>query len=585
MRHTASYKYNYPRPQLVREKWTDLDGEWDFAFDFDKKGEQNGYTRGFTATQKINVPYVYQVPASGIGDTTLCEQIWYQRQISLSPEKGEKILLHLEGCDYTTRVWLNGEFCGTDDGGYHRLTFDLTAAAKKGNNTLVICVNDDYLTGKPRGKQRWKDKDFGCWYIDTTGIYKTAWLETVNDLHIDFVAFDTSLSDKTVTARVKLGGAESKKAVKLKMDVSYDGKSVGTAVADVTGNDVAVKTVIAGELKLWNVGAPELYDVKLTLVDGKTETDSVMSYFGMREIKTVGAKILLNGKPLYQKLILDQGYWQEGGLTPPTVDAFEDDIKLMLAMGFNGCRKHEKVEDERFLYYADIYGYIVWSEMPSMYECLTEQSMATFKREWLLAVEQLGSHPCILCWVPFNESWGIEHIREDKRTQDFVNDIWRATKAADGTRPVISNDGWEHTLSDILTIHHYTQSGDTLHKCFDTVEKCASKKFAEHDRGAFADGYEYNGQPIMITEFGGTAFVNDVDDARWGYGDSVKSDEEFIARFRSLIAAIDSLPFVSGYCYTQLSDVYHEVNGLTDFARKPKAAPDTIKAILTESGR
>ncbi len=585
MQHTASYKHNYPRPQLVREGWTNLDGKWDFAFDFNKTGESKGYTNGFKAQKQITVPYAYQVPASGIGDTALCEQVWYQNEIELSPEKGKRIMLRLEGCDYRTRVWINGKFCGEDTGGYHRLSFDLTDGAKKGKNTLVICVNDDYSTAKPRGKQRWKDKDFGCWYIDTTGIYKTAWLETVSELHIEKIAYDTDIRSKTVTVKTVVNGAETAVSPKLKLTVKYGGKTVGTAETAVGGENVSATVSLGGDVMLWNVGDAKLYDTELELYDGDTLADSVKSYFGMREITIDGGRILLNGKPLYQKLVLDQGYWTEGGLTPPNVEAFEDDIKLMLSMGFNGCRKHEKIEDERFLYYADIYGYITWCEMPSMYEALNDESKAVFKREWLIAVNELGSHPCILCWVPFNESWGIEHICTDKSVQDFVNDTYYATKAADSTRPVITNDGWEHTVSDILTIHHYTQSGDIMHACFDEVQKCCAKKYAEHDRGAFSDGYEYKGQPIMITEFGGTAFVKDAVDAKWGYGDGVKNTDEFISRFGSLIDAIDRIPFMNGYCYTQLSDVYHEVNGLTDFARNPKASADVIRSILTKRGR
>lgn len=580
MKHISFWQKNYPRPQFVRKKWTNLNGEWDFAFDKDGSGRDKGYFNGFETAQKITVPYAYQVKASGIGDPTLCENIWYQRKIELSPEKNKRVLLHLEGCDYETRVWLNGVDCGGDKGGYHRLTFDLTEGAKKGENLLVIAVKDDYSTEKPRGKQRWKAEDFGCWYIDTSGIYKTAWLEEVSDSYVNGAKLTPDVENGLITAELDIvngGGCE------ISCTVTYGGKEVCRKACAADGE--CVLTLPLGEnVRLWNVGAPELYELKFELTRGKEVCDEVYSYAGMREVKIEDGKILLNGKPLYQKLVLDQGYWDGYGLTPPSEEALERDITQMTEMGFNGCRKHQKIEDERFLYYADVYGYIVWGEMPSMYSN-TPASRETFKREWRLAAEQQYNHPCVLCWVPFNESWGIEQIKTDKVVQNFVNEVYYATKALDKTRPVITNDGWEHTVSDILTIHHYTQVGSVLYNAFNTVEKCTADKFDDHERGAFADGYSYNGQPVMITEFGGTAFVKDATGAKWGYGAGVNSGEEYIARFRSLIKAVDDIPFMCGYCYTQLSDVYHEVNGIVGFGREEKVPAETIKTILSENGR
>lgn len=581
MKHTASYIPEYPRPQFVRDNWTDLNGEWDFAFDRENVGEANGYRNGFDTKQKINVPFAYQVEASGIGDPTMCEHVWYMRKLELCPERGKTILLHLEGCDHKTHVWLNGVDCGSAVGGYHRLSFDITKAAVKGENTLVIAVEDSYSKEQPRGKQRWQSTDHGCWYIDTTGIYKTVWLEVIDDIHIDDVKITPHASGR-VEFDFSVAAADG---AEVRVTVKYGGKTVAFGDARVERRACSIELEIsAPELRLWSVGAPELYDVVFELIaDGKV-TDTVKSYFGIREIKTENGKVLLNGKPLYQKLVLDQGYWKDSGLTPRNEQALENDIKLMLEMGFNGCRKHEKIEDERFMYYADVYGYLIWCEMPSEYD-LTDKAKLAVKTEWQLILRQMYNHPCIVCWVCFNESWGIENIKTDKPTQDFVNEVYRLVKAYDATRPVITNDGWEHTISDILTIHHYTQSGAALHSYFDTVEKCAAEKYDDHERGAFADGYGYNGQPIMISEFGGTAFVNEAVGAKWGYGDGVKNLDEYVDRLRGLIRAIDSIPFIGGYCYTQLSDVYHEVNGLTEFDRTPKASPDVIAKILSESGR
>ena len=242
------------------------------------------------------------------------------------------------------------------------------------------------------------------------------------------------------------------------------------------------------------------------------------------------------------------------------------------------------MEDERFLYYSDIIGFILWAEMPSMYTN-TENSRRVFEREWLLSVEQQRNHPCVLTWVPFNESWGVEGILTDESLQEFVNDIYYKTKAIDSTRPVVTNDGWEHTISDILTIHHYEQDAEKLYSFYDTVEKCCSDKWENHRTGAFAKGYGYNGQPIIISEFGGTAFADDAQGENWGYGVAVKDKEEFYARFESLVTAIDSLPHCSGYCYTQVTDVQQEVNGLLDFDHKSKFDKARMKQILNKKGR
>ena len=584
MKHTASYIPEYPRPQFVRKAWVDLNGAWDFAFDKDGTGLEKGYSGGFDTKQKINVPFAYQVKASGIGDTELCEHIWYSRKLALDPKKDVRILLHLEGCDYVTHVWLNGKDCGSATGGYHRLTFDLTGAAVKGENTLVIGVEDSYSKEQPRGKQRWQSTDHGCWYIDTSGIYKSVWLEEVNACHIESARITPEPSSRSATVEFVADVPSGTPAV-IEVKAAYGGKTVASGSAALVNGRGTVKLVIAeNDMHLWGVGAPELYDLDFALKANGFVTDRVASYFGMREIKTEGGRVLLNGKPLYQKLVLDQGYWQDSGLTPPSEAALEHDIELMTEMGFNGCRKHEKIEDERFMYYADIYGYVMWCEMPSEY-CLTEKSKRALAEEWRLVTEQMYNHPCIICWVCFNESWGIEDIKTNEATQKFVNDVYYAVKAFDGTRLVVTNDGWEHTVSDLLTVHHYTQSGQTLHDCFDTLEKCCKEVYAEHDRGAFADGYKYNGQPVMITEFGGTAFVKDAVGAKWGYGNGVGNTEEYVARFASLIEAIDTIPFVCGYCYTQLSDVYHEVNGLCEFDRTPKADTKTIARILAEKGR
>lgn len=576
VKHLSFYKKNYPRPQLVRDNWTDLNGEWDFAFDREGNGAEKGYTQGFR-DRKITVPFSYQCKASGIGEEELCKDIWYSRTFTVGETAGKRVILHLEGCDYESRIWVNGADCGGDTGGYHRHSFDITEALKHGENTLVIRARDSYSKEQPRGKQRWEDHNFACWYIDTSGLYKSVWLETVNENYIQSVKITPDTDGEKAEMEIRANTLSDCLAY---VKVSFCGKTVAEAEGKVINGACALSVGLNGNMRLWQVGEGNLYEAEITL-SAQGKTDTVHSYFGMRKISLKNGAVLLNGKPLYQRLILDQGYWENTDLTPPCEEALEKDITDMLAMGFNGARKHQKVEDERYLYYADLYGYIVWGEMPSMYE-FTQKSRKTFVREWQLAVEQQYSHPCIIVWVPFNESWGIEGILTDKEKQDYVNGVCRQTRLWDATRPVISNDGWEHTESDLLTLHYYTQNGDDLYSAFDTVEKCCADKYPGHDRGAFAKGYGYAGQPVLITEYGGTSFVKDAVGDNWGYGEAVKNDGEYLSRLKALTEGIEKNELICGFCYTQLSDVYQEVNGLLKFDRTPKEGFEEFRAVFGE---
>ena len=461
------YKNEYPRPQLWREDYQLLNGKWNFAFG--ENVTDQDMCAGFDGGMKINVPFAYQAALSGIGIEDRHDTVWYSRSVEIDKSHLDgRVILHLEGCDYQTFVWVNGVLIGSDCGGYHRLSFDCTSAIREGENNITIKACDDYSVEKPRGKQRSKDTNYGCWYTDTTGIYKTVWIEYVANSYISDLIIETDANEGSVRILSEIAG-EATGAI-LKARVTYDSKEISSGSVEIVENRAELKiSLTEGEpLHLWEVFAPEIYELELYIDADGLPLDRVGSYFGVRTIEAKNGKIYLNGKELYQKLALDQGYWREGLLTPPGEDAIISDIIDMADMGFNGVRKHQKVEDERYLYYADMMGFIVWSEMPSMYRN-TEKSRMVFEREWFLALEQQRNHPCILTWVPFNESWGIEEILTDKIVQDFVNDIYNKTKKLDPTRLVVTNDGWEHTVSDILTIHHYEQDGKKLHSYYDTI--------------------------------------------------------------------------------------------------------------------
>jgi beta-galactosidase/beta-glucuronidase len=323
----------------------------------------------------------------------------------------------------------------------------------------------------------------------------------------------------------------------------------------------------------WSMQTPNLYDLVVKIYADGVLVDEVGSYFGMRKIEIHGSNIMLNNSPIYQRLVLDQGYWPDSGLTPPSEEALILDIDRLLALGFNGLRKHQKIEDERFLYWCDVKGVLVWSEMAATYQ-FDPEATEQLTREWLEIVKQNYNHPCIITWVPFNESWGVAQIKSNKPQQSFTQAIYHLTKALDCTRPVITNDGWEHTCSDIITLHDYQQDATALESMYRRKELLENNLTMSNGKFAFADGWQYQGQPVIISEYGGTAI--DGKGEGWGYGTLVKDEKQLAERYGALTDTIKRLDYVCGYCYTQLTDVEQEVNGLLDVNRNPKCDLEII---------
>lgn len=332
-------------------------------------------------------------------------------------------------------------------------------------------------------------------------------------------------------------------------------------------------------IALWSPSNPILYDVSFALIDGYGNIDSIETYFGMRKISIQGDKVLLNNSPLYQRLILDQGYWEESHLTPPSDEAIIKDIDLILAAGYNGVRKHQKIEDRRFLYWCDKKGLLVWSEMAAAYT-FNDEVMHNFTCEWMDIVEQFYNHPSIITWTIFNESWGIDQIYTSEKQQNFTRSMYYLTKSYDSMRPVIVNDGWEHTVSDIITLHDYEEIGSILYSRYEDKERILNNKIPFNGgKYAFAKEYQYKGQPIIISEYGGIAFNRE---SGWGYGNQVKNEEDFLERFKNITNAIKRLDYVVGYCYTQITDVQQEVNGLYNIKREPKVDITRVRLINEE---
>lgn len=565
-----------PRCQFVREHYEVLNGQWDFAFDYDNKGEALQFHKGFKKDNDILVPFPYETKASGVGIEELCENVWYQKHLNITKKARKRYILHFEGLDYVSKVFVNSNYVGSDRGAYHRQSFDITDYIKDGDNLLVVKCEDSYSMRQPRGKQRWKKESFTCFYVDIVGIYKPVWLEEVDESYIVHMKMTPDLDRNLIDFDFEYSRY---KDLKLEISLVDNGNIIEEKIYPLQSKYENHVFEIEDKMTPWSPLNPKLYDLKLRLIDEKNNIlDEVISYVGFRKVEGKDGFTYLNNRPLYQKLVLDQGYWKESSITPKSLDDLKDDILKMKAFGFNGCRKHEKVEDERFLLLADYLGYLVWEEIPSFYE-MSEEAKENYRGELPHILKEFYNHPSIITWTLFNESWGIEDILDNKDTQKFVDEMYHLTKEYDQTRFVITNDGWEHTLSDIITYHHYNQSGDLLYSFYEDKEASLTEIWKDHWKGAFAHGYQYRGQPIIFSEFGGTAFVKNVNDTNWGYGQAVKDDDEYIARLDSLFGALQKLSYLSGYCYTQVSDVEQEVNGLLDHDHKEKINPELLRKI------
>lgn len=585
------YVKDYPRTQFVRKNWENLNGTWDFAFDDKNCGEKERWYEGFKGNLTIQVPFTYETKMSGIRDEGRHDNIWYRRQIQVDAEKLKKnnYVIHFEGSDFVTKVWVNGQYAGSHRGGYARFDFDISTLLKDGENELVVKVEDSFDMQQPRGKQRWIDKNFGCWYVQTTGIWKTVWSEYVPKVNLKAVKMTPNMEEHALELEYEVDAPENLMGEELLVSaaVSFKGVPVSKVITAVTSGHVEARADVflrhndhglEWGVRSWSPEEPDLYDVEFQVICRGEVVDEVGSYFAMREIRIDGSNILLNGRPLYQRLILDQGYWKDSHLTPPSEEALIEDIDKIHALGYNGLRKHQKTEDERFLYWCDVKGMLVWSEVAAAYQ-YTDYAVQEFTREWMEIVKQNYNHPCIITWTPFNESWGVSHIETRKQEQHFTEAIYYLTKSIDKYRPVIVNDGWEHTVSDIITLHDYEEVGEILKNryidCKDQI--LTTEVYHSNHKSAMANGYQYKGQPIIISEYGGIAFNND--DSGWGYGNKVNTKEEFVKRFDEITTGVKEIPYVCGFCYTQVSDVQQEINGLMDMERNFKVDPEVIREI------
>lgn len=580
-----TYQENYPRPQFARKQWECLNGAWGFAFDDNKMGEKETWFRNFPQGKTIQVPFTYETKLSGIQDESVHEVIWYEKTVEIQEIPDQKrLMLHFEGCDYHSKVWVNGIYVGEHTGAYSRFSFDITNCLQVGTNRIVVKAEDSLDERQPRGKQRWIPESYGCWYVQTTGIWKTVWTEWVPESHITSVKMTPSVMKKNVELELQVDVVPDGSRYEVEAVVEFEGTEINRMRMPVERKylkgtiDVYSTKIFEWGIRTWSAVHPDLYDISFILLKDGEAIDSVDSYFGMREVILRDQKVLMNGRPIYQRLILDQGYWKDSHLTPPDEEALKTDILKIKELGYNGVRKHQKIEDERFLYWCDRLGLYVWSEMGAAYE-FSGEAAAEFSRQWTDIVKQNYNHPSIITWVPFNESWGINDVDREVVQQHFTEGIYHLTKALDPMRPVIVNDGWEHTISDIITLHSYEMNPELFYDMFQNhMEDILANKRAHNGfKYAFAKGYEYKGQPVLISEFGGIALKNDAEG--WGYGDMASSNEEYCQRFDAIVTAAKNVEHFCGYCYTQITDVQQEINGVLDEERNCKVDPEIIREI------
>lgn len=559
----------HPRPDFCRDSWSCLNGLWDFSIGAP------------TYEQTILVPFSPEARLSGIWNKDISNrEFWYRRSVTVPADmQGKQLLLHLGAVDYLAEVYVNGQLAISHEGGQTGFSTDITAlVGGQEVFTLEVRALDDPLDFElPRGKQYWKPESESIFYTRNSGIWQSVWLEAVDSCHLQDAEFIPDLDRCCVEVHYRLS-----QPADLDIALSFQGQLLLTQTVAGQQSGMCVISLnrcvpgawnIAEDLT-WSPETPRLFDVTFTVrQDGRT-TDEVRSYFGLRKIHAEGGKVYLNNRPCFQKLVLDQGYWPDGLLTAPSDEDYVRDILAIKAMGFNGVRLHQKIEDPRFFYHADRLGLLVWAECAAAYR-FSPLAVQRSTAQWMENIRQNRNHPCIIAWTPLNESWGVAQIRFDPAQQAFAQSLCALTRALDTTRLVIDNDGWEHVGGDLLTIHDYRPQEELLQEQYHSIDTALSVH--PGGRALFAQGHSYKGQPILVTEFGGIAY-GPMSGRDWGYS-VAESEEDFLHRLGAVFRPLLASPVVTGYCYTQLTDVEQEINGLLFYDRTPKAPLEQIAAL------
>lgn len=567
-------RQEHPKPQFRRSNWRNLNGQWQFEIDFGVTAiVRKLFKKDVALKDTITVPFCPESELSGVGYKDFMNCVVYKRTVEISKAELEGITrLHFGAVDYEAYVYVNENLAGTHKGGYVSFFVDISDFLVEGTNDITVIAKDqarDPLI--PHGKQSPDYHSAGCSYTRTTGIWQTVWLEFLPKAHIENVKYYPNITDCSVTIDAVLAGAGDFSA-----EVTFAGKEVGSYAFASAGGQHSF-TIALSEKHLWDLGQGNLYDVTFTYGQ-----DVVSSYFGLRQVRLDGRKFLLNERSVFQRTVLDQGFYPDGIYTAPTDEALKNDIKLAMDMGFNGARLHEKIFEERFLYHADTMGYMVWGEYPDWGLNISYgESIYGILPEWVEEVNRDFNHPAIIGWCPHNETW--MHEPWNSGAHSHLAMIYDITKALDNTRPCIDTSGGFHVKTDIYDDHNYVQDPVTLAADYaeipnGTMNDITTRLAGQKNRQAY-DGKA----PVFVSEYGGAIWNGT--EGGWGYGNAPKTPEEFISRFKGLTEALLNNEYIMGLCYTQLTDIEQEQNGLYYYNRKPKFAPELFSAVLKQKAK
>ncbi|TVT22167.1 glycoside hydrolase family 2 [Amycolatopsis acidiphila] len=576
-----------PRPQLVRQGWIDLCGQWGFAFDDDDRGRADRWhddPAAFDLT--ITVPYPPESELSGVHAPEPHTIVWYRREFE-APQlvPGYRLVLHFGAVDYVASVWVNGIYVGGHTGGQTPFSFDVSEAVQAGVQSIVVRVEDRTDdANQPRGKQDWRAEPHDIWYHRTTGIWQPVWAEVVPALHVRELHWTPDLVRAAVTCEGELSAANAT----LRIVLRHDDEVLADQSVRIDGSrfhfDVAVPALRHGHDRmrlLWSPENPTLIDALVDVRSEQGQVDEVSSYLGLREVGTADKRFLLSHVPYFPRLVLEQGYWPQSHLAAPDAQALRREVELVKELGFNGVRVHQKVEDPRFLYWCDRLGLLVWGETANAYE-FGPTAAERLTREWLEILKRDRSHPCIVTWVPLNESWGVPDIASSPAQAHFGRSLYHLTKSVDPTRPVIANDGWETAEGDIYGVHDYAPTGSSLRSRYGTFDAVLDTLTAGRPGGRrLVIGDIDPERPVMLTEFGGLTHAPAEGEKWFGYS-TVADGADLVRRLDDLVTAVLASPALAGFCYTQLTDTEQECNGLLAADRTPKADPAEIRAVLTK---
>ena len=569
------FRTEYPRPEFVREKWISLNGEWDFEFDFGNSGIRIGdfgnaklinyrnremLEKKFS--RKINVPFCPESDLSGIGYKDFINACWYKKEVEIPTSWKGRIILHFEAAYYETLVFIGEKFICKHEGGYTPFSCDVTDYIEDNKATILVhCAGDPRNGREPSGKQSISYESHGCFYTRTTGIWQSVWLEAVPDDYLEKVFITPDIDNEVANVKLFFNNVSDKK---IRLTALYDNVTVSEKNCVSTGKYLETQMEIKNP-KLWEIGNGRLYDLKIE-VESDSGTDEISSYFGMRKVEVDDKGMLLNGKRVMQKLVLDQGYYKDGIYTAQVADDLKKDIELSMSVGFNGARLHQKVFERRFLYECDKAGYIVWGEYPSWnFDYSGREAFLNFLPEWMEAVERDYNHPAIITWCPLNENFPYDN---KSQCDDFVKQLYLETKRFDSTRPVVDVSWFTHVKTDFFDSHDYVQEIADFEKAYGSWKE-----------GEAYDNLKqkYNGEPYVLSEFGG--FQWPVKEGGWGYGAAPKTEDEYEDRFTSFIKILMNNPRICGFCYTQLYDVETEQNGIYYYSRERKFDNDRMERL------